>query len=332
MAEISVIIPVYNKIKYLTDLFSHLKQQTYYDFECIIVDDGSTDGSSEKLEELSKNDERFKIVHIKNAGVSNARNTGLHMAKGKYITFIDSDDTFEKDYLLNLYDKINYTKSDIVISGLKKVWGNYERVEIIKPPIIGLYNIDDIIDEFAQIQMSTGLYGYCCGKIFNKCKFDNIYFDKNLALAEDFDFYLKLYERISTIYLDDKCYYNYLQNTENSSIKNDDYSIDYFSQLKINLRYRDFIKKKNAFNGNNKTIINKLISNYVYFTIFYSRIENFNDIYKKVYKLINENDITLCASNLMQKWFFFNLIKNNYFLLKVTLITYRMIRKIVKRR
>ena len=88
---VSVIVPVCNKVKYLNTLFQCLIKQTFTDFECIFIDDGSTDGSGDLCDNLSINDKRFQVIHIRNSGVSHARNVGIQKACGEYITFIDSD-------------------------------------------------------------------------------------------------------------------------------------------------------------------------------------------------------------------------------------------------
>lgn len=93
---VSVIVPVCNKVKYLNTLFQCLIKQTFTDFECIFIDDGSTDGSGDLCDNLSINDKRFQVIHIRNSGVSHARNVGIQKACGEYITFIDSDDRMWK--------------------------------------------------------------------------------------------------------------------------------------------------------------------------------------------------------------------------------------------
>ena len=85
--KISVIIPVYNKARYLNNLLSDLLKQTFTEYECILIDDGSVDGSGEICDNISKIDNRFRTFHLINGGVSNARNYGICQSKGDYITF-----------------------------------------------------------------------------------------------------------------------------------------------------------------------------------------------------------------------------------------------------
>ena len=114
---ISIIVPVYNVRPYLEQCVHSIIAQTYQEWECILVDDGSTDGSGELCDELAVGDERLKVIHQKNQGVSVARNCGIDDSKGEYICFIDSDDWVEVDYLTHLLSGMNEKKTDMVVTG-----------------------------------------------------------------------------------------------------------------------------------------------------------------------------------------------------------------------
>lgn len=118
MRKISVIIPVYNVEKYLIDCLESVVSQTYKNLEIIIVNDGSTDCSGDISDEYEKKDERIRVVHQKNMGLSGARNTGIDMATGEYITFLDSDDYLEIDILEKLVKILEKNKSDIAVAGI----------------------------------------------------------------------------------------------------------------------------------------------------------------------------------------------------------------------
>jgi glycosyltransferase involved in cell wall biosynthesis len=105
---ISIIVPVYNTEKYLRRCLDSIVAQTFKDYECIIVDDGSTDGSAAICDEYEKKDSRFKVLHKENEGVSAARNVGIEYAEGEFITFVDSDDYLSSVYLRDLYDNKEY--------------------------------------------------------------------------------------------------------------------------------------------------------------------------------------------------------------------------------
>lgn len=103
---ISIIIPIYNVEKYLRRCIDSVINQTYKNIEILLVDDGSPDSSGEICEQYKKNDDRVYVFHKKNGGLSDARNYGIKYAKGKYITFIDSDDYIAKNYIEYLYTMI----------------------------------------------------------------------------------------------------------------------------------------------------------------------------------------------------------------------------------
>lgn len=111
--EISIVLPVYNVIDYLDECIKSILRQSNINFELIVVDDGSTDGSQILCDRYSESDSRIKVIHQKNAGLSAARNTGLNHAKGKYITFVDSDDFVGEKYIEVLYKIIIESCADI---------------------------------------------------------------------------------------------------------------------------------------------------------------------------------------------------------------------------
>ena len=113
---ISIVIPVYNSAKYLNDCIESIRRQKYNDWECILIDDGSSDGSSRICDEWAEVDKRFKAFHQPNSGVSTARNNGIKYVSGEYITFIDSDDWIDDNYLSTLI--ANGGECDLIVSGI----------------------------------------------------------------------------------------------------------------------------------------------------------------------------------------------------------------------
>ena len=102
MSLVSIIVPIYNVERYINDCVKSLLKQTYNNIEIILVDDGFTDMSGMICDNLKSNDNRIKVIHKRNGGLSDARNEGINIASGKYLTFIDSDDVVEID-LWNIY-------------------------------------------------------------------------------------------------------------------------------------------------------------------------------------------------------------------------------------
>lgn len=105
--KISVIVPVYKVEQWLTECVNSIRNQTYKNIEILLIDDGSPDQCPIMCDEFAKIDERIRVIHKENGGVSSARNVGIDAARGTYITFIDSDDYVDKDYVSKLYDNLN---------------------------------------------------------------------------------------------------------------------------------------------------------------------------------------------------------------------------------
>lgn len=121
MARVSVVVPVYNVEKYLRQCLDSVINQDYKDIEIIIVDDGSTDNSGIICDEYAEKYSFIEVVHKKNGGLGFARNTGIELAKGEYVTFIDSDDLVGKRLLSNLVNGINKHGADTAIGGFERI-------------------------------------------------------------------------------------------------------------------------------------------------------------------------------------------------------------------
>ena len=116
---VSIIMPVYNSEKYIEESIKSVLCQSYNDFELIIVDDCSSDGSRKIMQGMADKDDRIKVIHLEqNKGVANARNVGMENAAGEYIMFLDSDDIFFPDAVKILVDRMKKTGADMTI-------GNY---------------------------------------------------------------------------------------------------------------------------------------------------------------------------------------------------------------
>ena len=111
--DVSIIIPVYNGEKYISECLESIRVQTLESFEVLIIDDGSEDNSGKIAKEVAKKDERFKYTRLDRGGVANARNKGLQLAKGEYIGFVDCDDTVEPEYIETLYKTAKDNDCDI---------------------------------------------------------------------------------------------------------------------------------------------------------------------------------------------------------------------------
>ncbi|CUQ11738.1 Hyaluronan synthase [Turicibacter sanguinis] len=126
--KISVIVPVYNVENYIVECLNSILNQTFEDIEVIIVNDGSTDNSMDKIKKIIKGNNNIQVINKNNGGLSSARNEGLMYAKGEYVIFIDSDDFIETDFLQNLYREAKQYNLDIACGGYKKFFSE-ERIE-----------------------------------------------------------------------------------------------------------------------------------------------------------------------------------------------------------
>lgn len=308
--DISIITPVFNKEKYVNNILLDISKQSFQNFECIIVDDGSTDLSGKLCDDFAAKDDRFCVIHIPNSGVSHARNVGLARATGEYVTFIDADDRVEPDYLMQLYTDIESSQADMVIAGLNKFWEDGRQCVIIKAPYTGLYSMEQLMPEFAQVQKQTGIYGYSCGKLIRRELAITVRFSEWLHLAEDFEFYLRIYPKVRTIYFEDKCKYHYLQEADNSSTIVRDSKIDYFSQLKLNLLYRNYLIDSGFFNAENQLIIQQTLTNYAYFSVLHSVRDSVPLMVQKVHDIVLKEDIQTSGKGVLRRSILYYIRKN----------------------
>ena len=182
---ISLIVPVYNMEKLLNRCLDSIAAQDYQNFEAILINDGSTDHSLDICNQYAQKDNRFIVISKKNAGVSEARNTGLSIAKGDYIQFIDSDDFILPGMLSTMSNAIENSNSDICVCQF--AYGYFEGTEynIIRPDNIPLGEMNSIDFERIMINRTNGYYdGIVCSpwnKLYKKELFDNVLFQGDIG-------------------------------------------------------------------------------------------------------------------------------------------------------
>lgn len=181
MIKISIIIPVFNKENLLLKCLKSVSNQTFHDFEVIIIDDGSTDSSGAICDEYAKKDNRIKVYHKKNGGVSSARQYGVDRAKGLYTIHVDPDDYVEKHYLEKLYFATQNQEFDIVSCNYFIKRGDEK--EIIKSELI---DSDDNTINIKKL-LEGKIHGSLCNKLIrtNYYKDNDIYFPKGINIGED---------------------------------------------------------------------------------------------------------------------------------------------------
>ena len=139
---VSIIVPVYNVKSYVGECVESLCRQTYTNLEILLVDDGSTDGSGEVCDEYAGRDERIRVIHQANRGLSGARNMGLDDARGEYIAFVDSDDLVSTNYVETLYELLMKYEADIAACAYVK--GTTEQLTDIREKVLSLDNVREI--------------------------------------------------------------------------------------------------------------------------------------------------------------------------------------------
>lgn len=210
MAEISIIVPVYNVEKYLENCIESILNQTFKDFELILVDDGSTDNSGKICDIYEKKDSRIKVIHKNNEGLSSARNTGLDIACGKYVGFVDSDDSIHPKMYEVLYNLIEKYKSDISCCNYKYTYdiSNQNHEELNLNEVIEMSNIE-AIEKLYDKDLGVRLV-VAWNKLYNKRLFDNIRYKVGRLHEDEFMAHRILYNSKKITYVDNELYY-YLQ-------------------------------------------------------------------------------------------------------------------------
>ena len=270
-ALVSVILPVYNKIKYLPTTLPSLLSQTYRDFELIAIDDGSTDGSGDFLDRLAKTDSRVKVIRQPNAGVSAARNAALDRASGDYVVFADADDTVCPDWLEVLAKEAETSGADIVVSGFFSTDSNGKALDTVLPPEEGNITGKEFLGNFYAHQSNHGLPGFGHGKIVRRdlIEKNNIRFTPGLKLAEDLDFFVRLYDKAETVRTVRYAGYNYLQGAENSTGGSSAYRVDYLSQVKIWLGIVSILTAHGEYCGENRAFADEKLGGYISCAMLY---------------------------------------------------------------
>lgn len=206
--KISIIVPVYKSEEYLSKCIDSILGQTLIDFELLLIDDGSPDQSGVICEEYAIKDRRIKVIHKENGGVSSARNTGLKIANGKYIWFIDSDDWIEENCLHYLTALMDIDQLDALQIGYYTVTNN----EII--PCHKKFRKTTEVLSSAEYVLPDMFIGGVCGTLVRNelVRKYNISFDEHLQLAEDQLFFLTLFNYAQRVKRQDILAYYYRNN------------------------------------------------------------------------------------------------------------------------
>lgn len=236
MRQLSVIIPVYNNMKYLAQCIDSVINQTYQDIEIILVDDGSTDGSGRLCDEYQKADDRIQVIHKANEGCMKARWHGLRKSKGKYIGFVDSDDWIDPCMYKVLMSVAQEKDCDIVSMGYTVVFDNQKEMKADDTTLFGYYERGKNLDLFLASMMydartmERGAQPSLCTKIIKRellvRAFDGA--DQNISMGEDAAIFYPCCLEMNNIYIMRE--YKYFYRVHNASMCRS-MNIDIFSEF-----------------------------------------------------------------------------------------------------
>lgn len=258
--KISVIVPVYNVERYLRKCLDSIIAQTFSDWECICVDDGSPDNSGKILDEYAAKDKRFVIIHKENGGVSSARNAGLDMARGEYITFCDSDDWIDPATYYTAYMQAKAKHADIV------QW-DYDRIGTSQL----FYDHQSLPENFSITSNAEfpWYFGMCFLRLYRNEIFIKYHlrFPRGIAWGEDtYISYLSLALAEKVIFIEHK-FYHYFWNESSAVLTLNSQKLS--DRVKV-LKLMDEFCLNNKLMILNKIILKEKIATKFYFLLYYT--------------------------------------------------------------
>lgn len=243
-SKVSIIVPIYNSGNTIKRCIDSLLEQSYANIEIILVNDGSTDESEEICNRYKSN--KVHYFFKSNNGVSSARNFGIEQANGRYILFVDADDTIEKSLIEEMVNIIENSHNILVGCQIRIVEEDLERIEKRKSN----YTVNDFIEAF----LSNIISGYSCGYLFDAKKIDK--FDESTGYMEDTIFLIKYLRQIEQIKMCDN-YYNYIINMNSTTQKGE---LEIVKKNIININYSLWKVEKELEKFNLKIDIKQLIN------------------------------------------------------------------------
>src|SRR5690554_3016212 len=220
---LSVIIPVYNAKDYLRVCINSIIGQKFKDYELILVNDGSTDISGDICDEYANSLSNIKVYHIKNGGVSHARNYGLEKAKGKYIHFVDSDDSICSNMYTDYFEVLQSMDYDLLVSGATINYISNNRKKVLKSDKkVSVLNQKDMRNFLLSLKIEdkTWMLNVIWNKWFKKDFLleHNMSFKDDICPGEDFIFVVDAMLNIDKLYVSNESYYNYMIRDNNSLV------------------------------------------------------------------------------------------------------------------
>lgn len=286
MPKLSIIVPIYNVEKYLPRCIESILNQTFREFELILINDGSTDNCKEICEKYKRMDSRIIVANKKNGGLSSARNLGIDISKGDYIGFVDSDDFIDVHMYEILLNTINAYDSDIVICDYYKVneydIKKYEKMKSNNKDI-KVENINNI-DAIERIITRDIKIVVAWNKIYKRRLFENLRYNEGMIYEDEFLAHRILY-RCNKVSIINSSLYYYVQ--RKGSIVNSTFSSKKFDKVYAIKDRVDFLKDKgivNLIDKAEKSFIDYFVWNYF---VGYQRLENIEYELKRLKKEFN---------------------------------------------
>jgi len=206
--KVSVIVPVFNVEEYLSKCLDSIINQSYYNLEIILIDDGSTDLSSFICDEYCSLDSRVVVVHKTNGGLSDARNTGINLATGEFFCFIDSDDYIDVNMIEELINLLSFHDADIAVCDFLEVSPNMDisKISLNNETIEIISNIEELENLFSKNYLQTVV---SWNKLYKKELFNNIRFPVGKLHEDEFTTYKIIFQAKKIVHTKKKCIFIY---------------------------------------------------------------------------------------------------------------------------
>ncbi|MGN1041637.1 MAG: glycosyltransferase family 2 protein [Acutalibacteraceae bacterium] len=237
MAKISIVVPVYNRENRLKKCVDSILNQTFKDFELILVDDGSRDSSGKICDDYAEKDTRVRVIHQENKGVSDARNAGIKCAVGEYIGFVDSDDYIDEKMYEILYSLMLEHNADITVCGVREKWLNNEILASKKGNLLVLNNQEAIRFLFIGKYLTL----YASNKLYKKTFFDKVKYPSG-KIYEDTVATPKIFALADKIVYTSESLYNYVRSP--GSITTSEFSPKDMDIIEAGKNVLEFAKKE----------------------------------------------------------------------------------------
>ena len=227
----SIIVPIYNAEKCIGRCVKSVLAQSFFDFELLLIDDGSKDESGKICDEIKKHDSRIQVIHKENAGVSAARNLGISISKGKYIGFVDADDTINADCLQRAFETLQEYPFDCLCFGVTNLYqkedSTYMEVKDTHQRL-QMYNQEAIKKEIIKLFPDMAIASVC-NKLYARKLLQN-HSLVEMKTGEDFVFNMEIMKSCDSYAVLEECFYNYFHNYGERTRSNS-FSIEYISDI-----------------------------------------------------------------------------------------------------